>query len=158
VALLPHGAAAVKVKPFEDTPRSGRICCGMPTPLRSNSCAFVQGNFSLHSSRKTVMLPEKEEEKPSLDKTWNQMLIDGPIAESLHGLILHCTSLMIYGGLTLEQYYTLFPIRGDRLQALLATAAMKASMGSTVFPAKRGDRIFWVSGPAPSFFRRISLP
>lgn len=57
VALLPHGAAAVRVSPVEKEPRAGRICCGPPTPFKTGSCAWLQGSFALLSSRKARASP-----------------------------------------------------------------------------------------------------
>ena len=98
VALLPAGAAAVKVKPFPEPKklkRDGYVCCGLPTHFRSNSVAWINGAFALLSSRKALPLPEDQEQTPSLNKSWNRMLLQGPVADSVHGLISHCTALVI---------------------------------------------------------------
>eukprot|EP00929_Paragymnodinium_shiwhaense_P109155 TRINITY_DN754_c5_g1_i1.p1 TRINITY_DN754_c5_g1~~TRINITY_DN754_c5_g1_i1.p1 ORF type:complete len:4259 (+),score=1336.88 TRINITY_DN754_c5_g1_i1:96-12872(+) len=158
VALPPHGAAAVRVKPFELDPRSGRICSGMPTPFYSNSSAWIHGGFALLSSRKSLPLPDGTETADNLttplglDKVWNQLLVDGPIAEAIHGLIVHCSGLVLYQGLRMDQYYALFPVRGDALQTRLAKSTFKAAMNSAIFPVVGGTSVSWMAGPAPTFF------
>merc|ERR1719409_1550561 len=52
----------------------------------------------------------------------------------------------------MDQYYSLFPIRGDLLQCRLATATFSASMKSAIFPVIGGKQTNWVSGPMPFFF------
>jgi HEPN domain-containing protein len=151
VALLPHGAAAVKVKTDGENAREGLICCGPPTIFKTNSCAWIHGSFALLSSRKTLPLPEEGDVKPSLDKQWNKMLLEGPIAESMRGLILHCSALVLFQSMSLERYMYLFPIRGDRLVSLLAIATFKKSMTDAVFPVRRGKQITFEVGPTPTF-------
>uniref|UniRef100_A0A7S4SRI7 HEPN domain-containing protein n=1 Tax=Alexandrium monilatum TaxID=311494 RepID=A0A7S4SRI7_9DINO len=155
VALLPHGAAAARVKPAEDELRGGRICCGLPTPFRSNSCAWINGSFALLSSRKTLPLPDDKESKPTLDKQWNKMLLEGPVALSMRGLILHCTAMVLFSGMDLERYFGLFPIRGDRLQSILSQATWKSTIKDAVFPVAKGaKKMTWVQGPTPPFFSK----
>eukprot|EP00928_Gymnodinium_smaydae_P095838 TRINITY_DN8323_c0_g2_i1.p1 TRINITY_DN8323_c0_g2~~TRINITY_DN8323_c0_g2_i1.p1 ORF type:complete len:4833 (+),score=938.40 TRINITY_DN8323_c0_g2_i1:126-14624(+) len=151
VALFPHGAAAVRLHPYEE-PRCGRICCGLPTVFRTNSSAWVHGGFALLSSRKSLPLPEEGDETLTLDKKWNKMLVEGPVAEALHALILHCSGLVMYQGFLLEQYFGLFPVRGEVLHTLLATATFKAALKSAVFPVQDGSKITWTTGPTPTFF------
>ncbi|CAK0871811.1 unnamed protein product [Prorocentrum cordatum] len=151
VALLPHGAAAAQIQACRGELRGGRICVGLPTPFQTNSAAWVHGNFALLSSRKTLPLPEEKEPRPSLDKSWNRMLIRGPVAMSMKDLILHCSAQVLYRGMGIDRYFGLFPLRGDRLQSLLAAAVFKLALPEAVFPVARGDKLTWVSGPSPTF-------
>ncbi|CAK0907835.1 unnamed protein product [Prorocentrum cordatum] len=157
VALLPSAAAAVKVSPVETGKREGRICSGLPTPFRSNSSAWINGAFALLSSRKTLPLPEEKDQRPSLDKAWNRMLLQGPAAEAMRGLICHSTSLVLYRGFTIDQYFEIFPLRGDRLQSILAISTLKAAVKEAMFPVSRTDKVSWVAGPAP-LFKTKELP
>jgi len=153
VALYPHGACAVKIKPFEEEHRSGRICVGLPTPFKTNSSAWIHGGFALLSSRKSLPLPEEVEREPSLDKSWNKMLLTGVISGAMHELITHCCSQVIFSGMQLEEFFSVFPLRGDRLQTLLAASTFKASLTSAVFPVFRGStgKVSWAAGPKPTF-------
>eukprot|EP00973_Karenia_brevis_P016431 2250955-Karenia_brevis.AAC.1 len=47
---------------------------------------------------------KESEAKPQLDKLWNKKLIQGPVAEAMHGLILHCSGLVHWGTITLEHW------------------------------------------------------
>merc|ERR1712100_538577 len=67
-------------------------------------------------------------------------------------MILHCTSLQVWAGLNMEQYFTLLPVRGDRFQTLLASATIRTCLRSPVFPALRHGKISWVSGHNCAFF------
>lgn len=87
-----------------------------------------------------------------MDKRWNKMLLDGPVAWSMRGLVTHCTSLVTEGTFPIEQFFSLFPTRGERLQTILAHGTWKAAMNQAIFPVVRGSKVSWVQGPTPTFF------
>ena len=92
IALLPHGATALLL----DAPRiyRGRVCNYFP--LRGFECGpplLLHAHWDVHSSRKSVPIPERAETAKNDMEKWNIALIFGPVAHSLANLLLECTIL-----------------------------------------------------------------
>ena len=128
VALLPHGAAALRL----DAPRDyhGHWCCQLPlSELPVGLPLMLHGFFDLSSSRKMVPLPSQSETSPSRQTQWNQQLLQGPVASSLRQMIEAVRSKVnCANGLSLGSFFELMDLgKGeDKAAAPLRELAREA--------------------------------
>ena len=140
VALLPHGAAALRL----GAPKGyqGHWCCQLPlSELAVGFPLLIHGFFDLSTSRKVVPLPRPNETNPDLQLRWNQHLLRGPIASSLTQLIVRSRDIVKAKGLPLGSYLELFELgKGeDKAAGTLRDVAGQALLerlltGPEVFP------------------------
>ena len=122
VALLPHGAAALRLDPPTDY--AGKVCCTFP--LGSLVCGpplLLHAHFALHSSRKQVPLEAK-----SRDGVWNRALLHGPLASALGRLATRCCALVSSGEITLDGYFALLELSGKETSAMAASAELRSEL------------------------------
>jgi hypothetical protein len=87
-ALLPHGAAALRIDDACGKFRGG-ICCYFPLPgFECGLPLLLHGAWDLHSSRKAIPLSSGSCANDSTK--WNCALLNGPVAASLVALVGHC--------------------------------------------------------------------
>ena len=156
-AVLPYASAAARVDVGNATEEGpGYVCCGLPTPERSGSPAWINGSFIFTSSRKHFPLPEGGDQ--SSEKRWNLKLLQGPAAWCLKELLLIRRDSVATMEDLQNKYFRLLPESqggsdaATRVPAILAEYALRAGLHDEIFPevffsnqSETGVR--WVRGP-----------
>ena len=153
-AVLPYASAAVRTDVDHGTEGDGYICCGLPTPERSGSPAWINGSFVFTSSRKHFPLPEASDQSP--EKRWNLKLLQGPAAWCLKELLL-VRQDRVATLADLDAYFSLLPDEwtssARKPPSILAEYALRAGLHDAIFPevfftVASEVSVRWVRGPA----------
>eukprot|EP00439_Symbiodinium_sp_Y106_P031436 s6671_g3.t1 len=145
-ALLPMGAAAAPLLASEES--SGRLCCGLPTPLATGCRSWIHGSFVPGSSRKVLPLPEGNDS--GKDRQWNQELLQVPVADSIRLVLLECRD-HVQTSDHVRELFKLLPLQAGAFQQLVAEAVMRAVLADPIFPVLSQQSAavrVWVRGPS----------
>jgi HEPN domain-containing protein len=111
LALLPHGAAALRLDAPDDY--LGHLCCFMPlAELLVGPPCLLHGCFSLAEDRKSIHL--SDEPSSSAGRRWNHALLGGPVASSLALLIDYCRKFVGAEKLGLTRWFSLMELEDSK--------------------------------------------
>jgi hypothetical protein len=107
-AMLPHGAAALRLQASQDRNEYlGRVCCYMPIATMETGLPLVlHGCFALDSNRKAIHCSAGVGGKHG----WNRALLQGPVSSSLALLVERACSCVDDGSLELSTLFSLMAL------------------------------------------------